>query len=138
LCKSVGKIDEISICILFSKYFMTRVTPLLLAGCQNNGGTTKEEKGKEEGTGRSFSREEEDVKSRLPNGFEMRSFYFFFININLNNIGRMHVMTQIVNKMTVIFLKQIWNIFSAIVYYFLIIVYSEIHVFDFNHIYEVI
>lgn len=117
---------------------MTRVTPLLLAGCQNNGGTTKEEKGKEEGTGRSLSREEEDVKSRLPNGFEMRSFYFFFININLNNIGRMHVMTQIVNKMTVIFLKQIWNIFSAIVYYFLIIVYSEIHVFDFNHIYEVI
>lgn len=66
---------------------MTRVTPLLLAGCQNNGGTTKEEKGKEEGTGRSLSREEEDVKSRLSNGFELCSFLLLIqqYTVNLNS-----------------------------------------------------
>ena len=80
---------------------MTRVTPLLLAGCQNNGGTTKEEKGKEEGTGRSLSREEEDVKSRLSIWFEMCPFYYFSTIVNLNSIGTMHVLTQIVNKIKI-------------------------------------
>ena len=65
----------------------------------------KKKKGKRKGLGGLSPEKKKMLKVGYQMGSNCAPFYSLFNNINLNSIGTMHVLTQMVNKISVIFLN---------------------------------